>query len=521
MDRTDGLRVALYLRKSRHDAEAEARGEGETLSKHRRALLELAGARGDSVVAVYEEVASGERLRDRPAARQLLRDVEQGRFQAVLCMDLDRLGRGNLIDQGRIQEAFQSSGTLVVTPRKLYDLRDELDEEWTEFEAFMARRELKIITRRLQRGRRMSAACGKSISRRPPYGYSRGPDGILQPEPAQAEVVRSIFRLAAEGRGLRAIAGRLNGLGIPSPTGRDWAPSSIRWILHNPAYDGDIIWGRFACRKTRTGLYRYPTPRETWTVASGAHEPLVDSALSTLARKGAQGARTPKTARGKTVANPLAALLHCARCGRTMLRRKGYGGRADRLLCATPGCGTRSASVRLVLEALVGAISETLDFDLRPALAHPAVRLPEDSLGDAARRQLRELAREEAADLRQLARVHDLLELGVYDRARFETRKDHLETRLSELRRRSEAILAALPPGVHPQRALAGNRDIPPPDDGLPAPREMTFSSLWNLFRTPEEQNELLRAIVRRATFRNAEGRGEERQFILEVELFC
>lgn len=514
MDCSAGFRVALYLRKSRHDAEAEARGEGETLSKHRRALLELAAARGDCVAAVYEEVASGERLRDRPAARQMLRDVERGNFQAVLCMDLDRLGRGNLIDQGRVHEAFQSSGTLVVTPRKLYDLRDEMDEEWTEFEAFMARRELKIITRRLQRGRRLSAAGGKSVSRRPPYGYARGSDGVLRPEPAQAEVVRSIFRLAAEGRGLRAIAGRLNSLGIPSPSGRDWAPSSIRWILHNPAYDGDIVWGRSVWRKTRTGLHRTPAPRETWTVARGAHEPLVDSGLSARARRGAQSEKTPKTPRAKTVANPLAALLRCGRCGRTMLRRKGYGGREDRLLCATPGCETRSVAVRPVLEALVKAISDALDFDLSPVLAHPAVCRPEDALSDTAKRRLRELAREEAECRRQWARAHDLLELGVYERDQFSARKAHLETRLSDLRQRRESALAALPREAKPP---SGTLDFP---DGAQTAREMTFSSLWSLFQTPERQNELLRSLVRRAALRNDGGDGPEGRFVLEVELF-
>lgn len=32
----------IYLRKSRADMEAEAHGEGETLARHERALLELA-----------------------------------------------------------------------------------------------------------------------------------------------------------------------------------------------------------------------------------------------------------------------------------------------------------------------------------------------------------------------------------------------------------------------------------------------------------------------------------------------
>ena len=36
------MQYCLYLRKSRADADAEARGEGETLSRHQKILLELA-----------------------------------------------------------------------------------------------------------------------------------------------------------------------------------------------------------------------------------------------------------------------------------------------------------------------------------------------------------------------------------------------------------------------------------------------------------------------------------------------
>ena len=47
------LNVCIYLRKSRADREAEARGEGETLARHERILLDLAKKRGYNVGAIY------------------------------------------------------------------------------------------------------------------------------------------------------------------------------------------------------------------------------------------------------------------------------------------------------------------------------------------------------------------------------------------------------------------------------------------------------------------------------------
>ena len=62
----------IYLRKSRADLEAEARGEGDTLSRHRRALTDLATARSLPVGAIYEEIVSGDTIAARPQMQRLL-----------------------------------------------------------------------------------------------------------------------------------------------------------------------------------------------------------------------------------------------------------------------------------------------------------------------------------------------------------------------------------------------------------------------------------------------------------------
>lgn len=66
----------LYLRKSRSDQEAEARGEGETLARHEQALLKLAEQHNLNVLTIYREVVSGETLAARPMMQQLLHEVE-------------------------------------------------------------------------------------------------------------------------------------------------------------------------------------------------------------------------------------------------------------------------------------------------------------------------------------------------------------------------------------------------------------------------------------------------------------
>ncbi len=46
------------------------------------------------------------------------RTWSEGRYDAVLCMDLDRLSRGRMKDQGSILDTFRESDTLIITPEK-------------------------------------------------------------------------------------------------------------------------------------------------------------------------------------------------------------------------------------------------------------------------------------------------------------------------------------------------------------------------------------------------------------------
>ena len=159
--------AAQYLRKSRGE---EGMDTDEVLARHRQALAEYAAQHGIHIVETYREVVSGGSLYARPEMLRLLQDVEEGKYDAVLCMDLDRLSRGNMRDQGLILDTFKDTGTLIVTPEKTYDLSDEMDDELAEFKTFFSRREYKMIRKRLRRGLAQSIQAGCYVSNAP-YGY--------------------------------------------------------------------------------------------------------------------------------------------------------------------------------------------------------------------------------------------------------------------------------------------------------------------------------------------------------------
>ena len=105
--------------------------------------MEYAKNNNLNIVKIRKEIVSGDKLFNRPEMMQLLKEVEEKKYDSVLVIDIERLGRGNMQEQGLILETFKESDTKIITPLKIYDLNNEIDEEHTEFETFMSRRELK------------------------------------------------------------------------------------------------------------------------------------------------------------------------------------------------------------------------------------------------------------------------------------------------------------------------------------------------------------------------------------------
>lgn len=224
-------RACMYLRKSRADLDAEARGEGETLARHEKILWDLATKLNLYVKKddIYREIVSGESIASRPVMQLVLSEVEQGLWDGVLVVEVERLARGDTMDQGLVAQTFKYSSTKIITPMKIYNPSNEFDEEYFEFGLFMSRREYKTINRRLQQGRLSSIKEGKYVSSRPPFGYKRKKlekekGYTLVPIPEQATAIKMIFDYYTTGElqpdgtyerlGISLITRRLNTLKI-------------------------------------------------------------------------------------------------------------------------------------------------------------------------------------------------------------------------------------------------------------------------------------------------------------------
>lgn len=231
--------VANYVRKSRAEST-------EDLEKHRMTLERLCRAHGWKYVE-YLEVGTSDSIELRPKMTQLLREVEAEYYDAVLVVDYDRLGRGDLGEQDRIKKAFQKSDTLIITPDKIYNLNDDLDDTYADFKGLCARQELKMITKRLRQGKKIGALRGDWTNGTPPfpYVYQQYQDKFnkkgLVVHPERYLIYREFVELALNNKSPREIATIANNRGLRTPKGYIWHAESIYRILIDETGLGKII----------------------------------------------------------------------------------------------------------------------------------------------------------------------------------------------------------------------------------------------------------------------------------------
>lgn len=428
------MKTCIYLRKSRADLELEKNGEFETLAKHRSILLKTAKELHLDIVEIKEELVSGESIDLRPKMLELLNDVENKKYDAVLVMDIDRLGRGDMQDQGLILDTFKTSNTKIITPRKTYNLQDEFDEEYSEFEAFMARKELKLINRRLQRGRIRSVEDGNYIGAAPPFGYDilkNGKERTLIHN-NDADAVKLIFDLYVNNNiGARKIAIKLNSLGYKTNTGKDFYPSAVLNILKNKIYCGYVQWQKKEEKKSKDPNKKMDVrtrPIEEWIEAKGKHTPIISEELYNQAQLILKGKyHTPYHLDGIT--NPLAGIIKCGKCGASMVYRP-YTSQAPHIICYN-GCGNKSSNFKYVEEKLLYSIKNWL---LNYKLEFASNDLDSNKSNKNTHLKLIKSLQSELRTLEtQKNKLHDLLEQEVYDLETYMKRNTLLSKKVEDI----------------------------------------------------------------------------------------
>jgi site-specific DNA recombinase len=290
-------KVAIYLRKSRAEEGIEA------LSNHKAVLTRLAESKGFEY-DIYEEIGSSVHLDWREELNKLLANLDK--YSYVLVMDLDRLAR-SLVVMEEIKEKLRYYGVKILTPTQEIDLNNETNEMLMDFQSVIAKAEYQQIRKRMRIGKIEGARQGHWVNGVAPLGYTydRQKRKLVINE-AEYPLVREIFNLALKNMSYMEIAINLNLRGFRTRQGNPFTNHSIKAILINRAYVGDVTY------RVKSKVIGMP---DEVIVTHNAHPAIVTESEWLEVQKLIQQRRTNVGKVTTVVKSAIQGLVYCGCCG--------------------------------------------------------------------------------------------------------------------------------------------------------------------------------------------------------------
>lgn len=359
----------MYLRKSRQDNPDET--VEEVLAKHERILQNFATNQLGHAIpeeCIYREVVSGEMISDRPQVKALFRAIESSTIKGVLVVEPQRLSRGDLVECGTIVRYFKYSNTLIYTPAKIFNLKDDFDCRIFQDELMRGREYFEYSVRIMQRGTKQSILEGNYISPEPPYGYQKVKEGKKQyliVDPVESEYVKMIYNLYLSGYGIKRIANKLNELNIKPRRISYWTQSSILRILGNQVYTGCIVWNRRKRERILINgeIKKKDVYQEKPIIVEDTHEAIIDK--ETFQKVQELKGKAPRISQGTTFRNTFRGLLRCAVCNHAMKCQVKADGSIRYFCPQSSRCGCYGTTEKTITEEVIKGLKQHLnDFEV-------------------------------------------------------------------------------------------------------------------------------------------------------------
>ncbi|ABY92005.1 recombinase family protein [Thermoanaerobacter brockii subsp. lactiethylicus] len=297
------IRAAAYARYS-SDNQRE-----ESIEAQLRAIKEYCEKNNIQLVKIYTDEAKSATTDDRPAFLQMIKDSSLGLFNAVIVHKLDRFAR-NRYDSAFYRRQLKKNGV------KLISVLEQLDDspESIILESVlegMAEYYSKNLAREVMKGLKENAFQAKFNGGIPPLGYDIVDEKYVINE-KEAEAVRLIFELYAQGYGYRHIIDELNLRGYRTKKGNPFSKNSIHEILKNEKYIGKYIFNKGTKKNHRM-------VKEDVIVIDNAIPAIIDKDLFEQVQKKIEERKITRGANSAKRVYLLSGLVYCGICDSKMV----------------------------------------------------------------------------------------------------------------------------------------------------------------------------------------------------------
>lgn len=323
---------AIYCRLSQDDGSV---GESGSIQTQKTLLTQYCKEHGIHIADYYcDDGWSGTNF-ERPEFKRMINDIESGRINTVIVKDLSRFGREYAQMGLYIEHYFEQKGVRFIAVAEGIDSKNGLDNLMLPMTNVINSLYARQASTKTKAAHRARAGSGMYMGSHAPFGYQKDPKDRhhLIVDPDAADVVKDIFQMFADGIGYVRMTKILRERKVLNPQAYfnqnnpdyyknsdywrkpfDWHATSVRVILNNPVYLGNVVFGR---TKTK-GFFdkqRIEADESEWIVKENTHEAIITRELWDTVHQ-MMKARRRENSTGTV--QPFAGLVKCADCGSSL-----------------------------------------------------------------------------------------------------------------------------------------------------------------------------------------------------------
>ena len=327
--------TAIYVRISE---EERIKSLGDSITNQKQILSQYALKNELNVVSIFTDEGQKGGNFNRPAFKAMINEIENGTINCVLVKDLSRFGKEHIEGDYYLEKLFPSKGVRFISLLERIDSVTD-PERMNSIEVpiinLFNEQYLRQVSNSTKASLMIKRKEGKYVTPIVPYGYSRSPEDKykLTVDEYARPVVVDIFKRYLNYMSITKIAKMLDAKDILNPVSyrrklknkfvnpnSHWSNTTVRSILTNPIYTGDMVQGRTKSYSHKVNK-RIPLSKEQWVIVHDTHEPIISKDDFEMVQSLINYQARPAKRKHGTKPSILAGFLVCADCGKKMQRR--------------------------------------------------------------------------------------------------------------------------------------------------------------------------------------------------------
>ena len=233
------LRVAAYCRVSTDNEEQASSYEAQI--QHYEEFIKT-NPEWEFVGVYADEGISATSTKNREQFNAMIEDCQVGKIDMIFTKSISRFAR-NTLDCLQYIRLLKEINIPVFFEKESINTMDAKGEVLITIMASLAQQESESLSKNTKMGIQYRFQQGKvMVNAKHFLGYDKDEEGHLIINPAEAEIIKRIFREYLEGFSCQKIARGLERDGILTSRGNPrWHDSTVRKILENEKYMGDAL----------------------------------------------------------------------------------------------------------------------------------------------------------------------------------------------------------------------------------------------------------------------------------------